>query len=127
MRLSLDVTTSYTPVTPNGDLPRPSATVRRSEKCTRSPTNAVKRREKVPNNYKLEQNPDLCDHTTFSRRSRHDLLALMAFLLRSMDLATAITGDPTTLSTRSWGCLLRVLRLHGDLTAFLPRSQRDYI
>ena len=74
---------------------------------------------------------DLCDHTTFSRRTHHDLSAPMAFLLRSMGSATAITGDPAALSPRSWGsyhasstCIASARGPQGVSTTF---SRRLYI
>ncbi len=99
-----------------------------TRKCTRSPANVNTMREKVPKNYKLEKGCDLCDHTAFSRRSRHDLSTLMAFLLRSMGLAKAIIGDPAALSPRSWGsyhasstCIATARRPHGVSTTFSRR------
>ena len=71
---------------------------------------------------------DLCVHTTFSRRAHHDLSALMAFLVRSMGSATAITGDPAALSPRSWGsyhasstCIATARRPQGVSTTFSRR------
>ena len=99
--------------------------------------NAGKRKHnarKGPQKYKTIKHPrsyyDLCDHTTFPRRARHDLCTLIAFLLRSMGLAMAFTGDSAArrshyayevLTTR----LLRVSRLHGNVMAFLPRVHGD--
>ena len=74
---------------------------------------------------------DLCDHTTFSRRAYHDLSARIAFLVRSMGSANAITGDPAALSPRSWGsyhasstCIASARRPPGISTTF---SRRLYI
>ena len=71
---------------------------------------------------------DLCDHTTLSRRTHHDLSAHMAFLLRYMGSATAITGDPAALSPRSWGsyhasstCIASARRPQGVSTTFSRR------
>ena len=84
---------------------------------------------KRPKNYKLGTKPhsyrELCDHTAFSRRARHDLSMLMAFLLRSMGLATVITGDPAAISPRSWGsyhasstCIVTARRPQGASITF---------
>ena len=129
----------YTPVRPDGDHPRPHGDRTATRKCTRSPANVSTTREKVSKNYKLKTKLafllrsycDLCDHTTFSRRAHHDLSARMAFLVRSMGSATAITGDPAALSPRSWGsyhasstCIASARRPQGVSTTF---SRRLYI
>ena len=85
---------------------RPSATVRRPENVPyrrQTWTQREKKSQKITNLKNPRSYCDLCDHTTFSRRARHDLSALMAFLLRYMGLATAITSDPSALSLRLWG------------------------
>ena len=111
---------------------RPSATVRRPENVQgrrQTWTQREKKSQKTTNLNKaaslLRSYCDLCDHTTFSRRAHHDLSALMAFLLRSMSSATAITGDPAALSPRSWGsyhasstCIASARRPQGVSTTF---------
>ena len=100
--------------------------------------NARKSLQKLQTNYTLNKAAfllrsycDLCDHTTFSWRGHHGISAHMAFLVRSMGPATAITGDPAALSPRSWGsyhasskCIVRVRRPQGVSTTF---SRRLYI
>ena len=108
-----------------------SATVQRPENVQgrrQTWTQREKKSKKITNLNKaallLRSYCDLCDHTTFSRRSHHDLSALMAFLLRSM-------GDPAAFSPRSWGsyhasstCIASARRPQGVSTTF---SRRLYI
>ena len=98
-----NITGHYTPVRPDGDHPRPYGDRTATRKCTRSPANVNTTREKVSNNYKLKQSCVLTAFLLRPVRSYHDLSAHMAFLVRSMGSATAITGDPAALSPRSWG------------------------
>ena len=92
--------------------------------------NAGKRKHnarKSPQKYKTIKHPrsyyDLCDHTKFPRRARHDICTLMAFLLRSMGLAMAFTRDSAALSLRLWGsyyasstCITTVRQAYGVST-----------
>ena len=126
------------PVRPDGDHPRSYGDRTATRKCTRSPAKWTQREKKSPKitnlnkaAFLLRSYCDLCDHTTFSRRAHHDLSAHMAFLVRSMGSATAITGDPAALSPRSWGsyhasstCIASVRRPPGVSTTF---SRRLYI
>ena len=82
-----------------------TATVRRSENVQgrrQTWTQREKKSQQITNlnkaEFLLRSYCDLCDHTTFSRRVHHDISAHMAFLVRSMGSATAITGDPAALS-----------------------------
>jgi len=111
---------SNSPVRLDGDHPRPYCDQKMYQVAGKREHNARKS-PKITNLKKSRSYRDLCDHTAFARRARHDLSALMAFLLRSMGLATVITGDPAALSPRSWGS--RVLYDDRDCTA---TSRRFY-
>ena len=98
----------YTPVRPDGDQKMYKVAGKREHNARKSLKNTNLNKAV----FLLRSYCDLCDQTTFSRRAHHDLSAFMAFLLRSMGSATAITGDPAA---------------HDDLRAFLPRSHGDYL
>ena len=120
-----------TPVRPDGDHPRPYGDQKMYKDADKREHNARKITNLNKAAFLLRSYCDLCDHTTFSRRAHHDLSAHMAFLVRYMGSATAITGDPAALSPRSWGsyhasstCIASVRRPPGVSTTF---SRRLYI